>query len=237
MLLVHKVRLNPNNKQRGYFERASGTARFAYNWALAEWQRQYEAGEKPAEAALRKQLNSIKREQYSVNGKKIKLPKVGWINMAESVRFTGQIKSVTVSKIAGRWFAAILVDADALPHNRKNHAVVGVDLGVKALAVMSDGTVVEGAKSHCKNLKKLRYLNKELSRRKRGSKVVIYPRFRPSSKLCSACGSIQDMPLSKRAFICDCGNRIDRDLNAAINIKNYAVSTTACGDDSSGLLP
>jgi putative transposase len=43
--------------------RASGTARFAYNWALAEWRRQYAAGEKPNDTALRRQLNAIKREQ------------------------------------------------------------------------------------------------------------------------------------------------------------------------------
>jgi transposase len=42
------------------------------------------------------------------------------------------------------------------------------------------------------------------------------------------------MPLSKRTISCACGNTIDRDLTAAINIKNYAVSTTACGGDSAG---
>jgi len=38
--------------------------RFAYNWALREWQRQYKAGEKPSEVSLRCQLNALKREQY-----------------------------------------------------------------------------------------------------------------------------------------------------------------------------
>jgi len=70
MLMAHKIALNPNNTQATYFARASGTARFAYNWALAEWQRQYEAWKadnslpKPSQAALRRQLNAIKREQY-----------------------------------------------------------------------------------------------------------------------------------------------------------------------------
>ena len=39
-------------------------SRFAYNWALAEWQRQYEAGEKPNEAALRRQFNAIKPVEF-----------------------------------------------------------------------------------------------------------------------------------------------------------------------------
>ena len=43
MIISHKIRLNPNNKQATYLAKAAGTARFAYNWALAEWQTQYAA--------------------------------------------------------------------------------------------------------------------------------------------------------------------------------------------------
>jgi len=64
IILAHKIRLYPNNKQRTMLAKSCGTARFSYNWALAEWKRQYDAGEKPNEAKLRKQLNSIKKEQY-----------------------------------------------------------------------------------------------------------------------------------------------------------------------------
>ena len=70
MIIAHKIALDPNNAQATYFARAAGTARFAYNWALAEWQRQYAAWKqdnslpKPSQAALRRQLNAIKREQF-----------------------------------------------------------------------------------------------------------------------------------------------------------------------------
>lgn len=70
MLIAHKITLDPNNIQATYFAKAAGTARFAYNWALAEWGRQYEAWKtnngqpKPTQAALRRQLNAIKREQF-----------------------------------------------------------------------------------------------------------------------------------------------------------------------------
>ncbi|MBT9156844.1 MAG: hypothetical protein DDT37_01835 [Firmicutes bacterium] len=70
MLTAHKIALDPNNAQATYFARAAGTARFAYNWALAEWQRQYEACKtdpslpKPSQMALRRQLNGIKGEQF-----------------------------------------------------------------------------------------------------------------------------------------------------------------------------
>lgn len=41
MLRVHKIKLDPNQAQAIYFARACGVARFAYNWALAEWKAQY----------------------------------------------------------------------------------------------------------------------------------------------------------------------------------------------------
>ena len=70
MLIAHRIALDPNNVQATYLARAAGTARFAYNWALAEWKRQYGAWKadnalpKPSQAALRRQLNAIKRERF-----------------------------------------------------------------------------------------------------------------------------------------------------------------------------
>ena len=52
--------------------------------------------------------------------------------------------------------------------------------------------------------------------------VVIADRFFPSSKLCSCCGSIKkDLKLSDRIYKCECGNVIDRDYQAALNLKQY----------------
>jgi putative transposase len=62
--LAHKIRLNPTPEQVTYFKQACGTARFVWNWALAEWNRQYEAGQKPRAAALKKQFNALKYEQF-----------------------------------------------------------------------------------------------------------------------------------------------------------------------------
>ena len=52
--------------------------------------------------------------------------------------------------------------------------------------------------------------------------VIIADRFFPSSKLCSCCGKIKkDLKLSERIYKCECGNIIDRDLQAALNLKKY----------------
>ena len=52
--------------------------------------------------------------------------------------------------------------------------------------------------------------------------VIIADRFFPSSKLCSCCGNIKkDLKLSDRVYKCECGNVIDRDYQAALNLKKY----------------
>lgn len=101
--------------------------------------------------------------------KKIKLPRIGWIRLKERLRFQGQIKSVTISRRASRWYAAISVDITTLPHERKNHGSVGVDLGVKTLATLSNGQYYVGPKAHSVLLKRLRRLSRRLSKKQKSS--------------------------------------------------------------------
>ena len=73
---------------------------------------------------------------------------------------------------------------------------------------------------------------------RRGALVAVADRFFPSSKLCSVCGVVQEeVPLSVRLWTCPrCNTTHDRDLNAAINLAQHAVSSTAaaCGGEGSG---
>ena len=222
MLITHKIALDPNAAQRLYFARAAGTARFAWNWALGEWRRQYQAGGKPTEVSLRRELNVIKREQFPwmfdvtkcavqeavidlgtafraffekrgryprfkrkddrasfcaanevgtirADGKRIKLPVIGWVRITEEVRFTGPLKRATVSCEAGRWFVSLMIDTDDVQLVQHPEQVIGVDLGVSALATLSTGEIIVGPKSHAAALKRLRSANKTLARKRRGS--------------------------------------------------------------------
>ncbi len=379
MLISHKIALNPNNKQATYFSRAAGVARFAYNWALSEWNKQYEAHKldptqtKPSQFLLRRQLNAIKskafpwmldvtknapqmaiiqlglafknffqkradyptfrkkgrddrfsltNDQFAVNGSRIRIPKLGWVRMRETLRFTGKIQSATISRRADRWFASISVETEDNSHLSKaeNQGAVGVDLGISALATLSTGEpAIPGPRPLKHLLKRLKRLSRRLSRKEKGSNnrkkakmalaklharinnirqnalhhlstdltrrfhtigienlnvkgmmknhclsrsiadmgffefrrqleykaewrgvlVVVADRFYPSSKLCSYCGyKNEKLRLSDREWTCDdCHTTLDRDVNAAINLKNYAVSSTvkACGEEGSGL--
>ncbi|MBL1099765.1 RNA-guided endonuclease InsQ/TnpB family protein [Streptomyces coffeae] len=63
-----------------------------------------------------------------------------------------------------------------------------------------------------------------------GRNLVVIDRWFPSSKLCSACGTIRSkMPLTVRTWTCDCGATHDRDVNAAKNILAAGLAVTVCG--------
>ena len=257
--LAHKIELIPTAAQIEYFQKACGVSRFAYNWALANWNSQYkswkEAEEeakkngtinklsKPKEYELRKQFNAIKNEQYpfvkeitkcavqqsikdlgvafvrffkktsnypqfhkkgkhdsfymdntqfKVIGKKIHIPKLGWVKMRENLRFYGKIMSATVSRIADRWFVSIQVDVPfntlkvakklcsenqaAISEGVASYAyatneakVVGIDLGIKTMATLFYSDKIEPSKIDApKPLKrlllKLKRLQRKLSR-------------------------------------------------------------------------
>lgn len=65
MQLTHKIALKPTPTQAAYFCKAAGTARFVWNWALAEWKAQFLAGKKPNAMALKKQFNAVKYQKFS----------------------------------------------------------------------------------------------------------------------------------------------------------------------------
>lgn len=235
MLRAHKIKLDPNQEQLAYFAKASGVARQAYNWALAEWKAQYEAGLKPNESALRKQYNAIKPVEFpwalevtkcapqqaiknagtafknffrrvkegkkgsevgypqfkrkgvhdafrsdngppskgipavQTDGKRIKLPIIGWVRMREEVRFSGCIQSTTVSREGDGWYISVVVETTEQLESVASHGVVGVDLGLKALATLSTGEVVTGPKPHRRLGARLCRLNRSLSRKQKGS--------------------------------------------------------------------
>ncbi|WP_395147495.1 RNA-guided endonuclease InsQ/TnpB family protein [Moraxella atlantae] len=236
----HIIRLDPTDKQATYFAKACGVARLAYNWALAEWQTQYQADKayrddclakgieiditklnKPSQGSLRKQLNATKRtqfpfmlevtkcspqlaimqlgdafkrffkgeakypqfrkkgvndrfslsnDQFRIDQNRIKIPNLGWVKMPENLRHTGKILSAKVFKRGENWFVSIAVKIEAVTnHLPKTGKAVGIDLGITDLAVLSDGTKIQAPKPLKQQLQKLKRLNKQLSRKQKGS--------------------------------------------------------------------
>ena len=90
--------------------------------------------------------------------------------MAEELRFDGKIMSGTVSRVADKWYISIVVEVKKDLTLPKTGKFVGVDLGVKDIAITSDGCKFANPRWIQKSEKKLKRLNRELARRKRASK-------------------------------------------------------------------
>jgi len=246
----------------------------------------------------------ISNDKFGVEETKFWIPKLGWVKGAEELRFKGKITSATIKRKANYWFVVVSVETENTHTACENQAVVGVDLGIKTLATLSDGKVIESASPLRKRLDKLKLLQRWLSRKVKGSSnrrkviqrvskvhyevtclrkdvldklttylcenyqviciedlnvsgmvknhclalsisdmgfgdfrrqleyksvlngntLIFADRWFPSSKMCSSCGAVkEDLTLSDRVYKCNCGLVINRDLNAAINLKNYGL--------------
>ena len=249
---------------------------------------------------------------------KLQVPTIGTVKLKEKgyLPTKAKICSGTISYKAGRYYVSVLVE---IPDNCSSKAQgegIGIDLGVKELAVMSNGSVKPNINKTPRVkflIKKLRREQRRLSRKheskkKRGEKTAAYSaniekqvvkiqrlyqtltnirvdyenkiiaaivkrepsfivlgdlnvkgmmknrhlsraiaaqrffyfrikltvkakqrgievrivdKFYPSSKKCSQCGRIKsDLKLANRIYCCECGLELDRDLNAAINLRN-----------------
>ena len=104
--------------------------------------------------------------------KKIRVPKVGWIRFRDKSNFKGlkKINNITISKSSsGKYFASISAEV-YIPCFEKTNQNVGIDLGLKDFCILNDGTKFENPKFLVANEKRLRLLQKSLSRKNQGSK-------------------------------------------------------------------
>jgi putative transposase len=94
--------------------------------------------------------------------------RVGWVNMAEPLRFDGKVMGGRLSYSGNHWWLSVQVQMDN-PVVISNENIVGVDLGIKYLAVTSDGQVFDNPRPLEKALRKLRRMNRHHARMVKGS--------------------------------------------------------------------
>jgi putative transposase len=252
----------------------------------------------------------------------IQLPRLGRLRLKERgyLPTSGvRILSATISEHGGHWYVSVLVEQEHVV-SPNGGPTVGVDLGIKTLATLSDGTTEPNPRHLRSALKKLKRLQRAVSRKPKGShnrrkaaqrlgtlhrrianqrantlhqltsrlaktkavvviedlnvsgmlknhhlaqavgdvgfyefrrqltykaawygcRVLVASQWEPSSKICSGCGWVDDdLTLADRTFCCEqCGQVLDRDLNAAINMAKLADSSpesqNVCGEESAG---
>ena len=257
-----------------------------------------------------KYLNAV---HFDFENWKVKIPKCGWVKLCYNKPFdlsSCKIGTLTVSRDkCGEYWCSIVVETaeEMKPKAKVSEATaVGVDLGIKDYAILSDGTKLGNPKFFERNQRRLKLLQQRFARTQKGSNrhevmrlkvakqyrkitnsrndflhklstdvvnrfdticlenlnidgmlknhnlakgiqsaswgefvkqlkykaewggknVVFIGRFEPSSKTCSKCGYIKsDLKLSDREWVCPiCGEKHDRDINAAKNIKNMGLN-------------
>jgi putative transposase len=111
--------------------------------------------------------------------KHVQLPRIGVVKTHESTRklarrleqSTARILTATISRRADRWYVSFTVEVQRqVPASNGKPSVVGVDVGVRHLAVLSTGTVIPNPRALEGSLRKLRRLNRQLARRTPGSR-------------------------------------------------------------------
>jgi putative transposase len=112
--------------------------------------------------------DSFKQKDY-----KIWIPRLGFVKCCENLRFDGKINNVTIKCISNVWFAVVNVKIDNITKTIhptcENQTVVGVDLGIKSMAVLSDGSIFDNLNSLKKSLRNLKRQQRSLARKMKGS--------------------------------------------------------------------
>lgn len=126
---------------------------------------QFKSKKNKVQSYTTKQTNG----NIAIEGNKIKFPKLGLVNFAKSKEVEGRILSATIRRNpSGKYFVSLLVETEVnpLPQANKN---VGIDVGLKDFAVLSNGEVYANPKFLRKLEHKLIREQRSLSRRKKGS--------------------------------------------------------------------
>lgn len=105
-----------------------------------------------------------------VRGNHVKLPKLGVVRMAKSQDLEGRILRATVIyRPSGKYFVSISCEVEAAPLPKSTQSI-GIDLGIKSFATLSNGEVIDNPKYLSKYQKQLSRWQRRMSLRKKGSK-------------------------------------------------------------------
>lgn len=117
-----------------------------------------------------KNINSVR---FDFENNRIKIPVIGWIKFYSNRVFDGKVGTVTISKsTTGKYYVSVLID-NGLPEPKKfpiyDSTTVGIDVGIKDFAVLSNGQVFQNPKHLENSEKRLKCLQRRLSRKQKES--------------------------------------------------------------------
>lgn len=140
--------------------------------AFAAFFRRVKSGEAPGfprfKSARRYRSFSVPNTRYKLADGRLDLSRLGKIKIRQDCAVEGKMTNLTVSREIDQWYACITVEFEPVPLP-KSEAKVGIDLGYRYYAVLSDGTFIENPRHYTKLQKKLRRASRRVARRKKGS--------------------------------------------------------------------
>ena len=158
----------------------------------------------------------------------LKLPCIGRVHCMENVysRVAGaRLVRISVSRHAGRWYASLTVEREPRPSNTPRGSTVGVDLGVKNLATLSDGTVIPNPRALNRGMRALRKAQQALSRKVKGSARQEKARERVARLHARVADVRADAIHKATSMIADTyGTVCIEDLNIAGMVKNRSLA-------------
>jgi len=260
-------------------------------------------------------MRSLHYPQFGFSlDKKFNITPFGEIQIVRHREIKEKIKTLTLKREAsGKWFACFAVEETPIIKAPNGKPRVGIDLGLKALATLSDGSKIKNPRLVRKHEERVAFISRQLSKKKKGSMnrrkakrllaikheklgnarrdflhrlshnlvnsysfialedlasqelaernfgkqindaswgklanmlrykaesagcEVVFVNPKDTTRMCCICNNMMDMPLSERTYHCEnCGNHMDRDLNAARNILKRATAgiagSNACED-------
>ncbi len=248
-------------------------------------------------------------QKFRVERNYVFIPKIGEVPWVKHRAIKGKVKHLTITQDGEHWYCSVCVELKVRNKTSdiKQDGIVGIDVGLKTYATLSDGSIVENPRTLKKYQKQLNRAQRRLSKRVKGSKnrdkqrlvvaklhrkvrnvrrdfqhktthsmitkcggfvledlnikgmvknhclarsisdagwyefkrqlryksewaalpFIEIGRFEASSKICCSCGwKDKEQTLADREFECEqCGMSLDRDYNAAINIRNIGLKT------------
>ncbi len=307
-------------KDTGMFSQTSQEIAHRVENGIWRYMKLRKAGNKKAGFPRFRSADRMKSLNYPQFGffleKKLKVNPFGEIPIVRHREVNGKIKTLTLKREAsGKWFACFAVEEPPAIRLANGGSRIGIDLGLRVLATLSNGSKINNPRHIRKHQEKIAFLQRLSNRKKKGGKnrvrakqkvavefeklknvrrdflhklsknlvdsysfialedlasqelaeqnfgkqiydagwgeladmlrykaesagcEIMFVNPKDTTKTCCICGNMADMPLAVRIYDChNCGNHMDRDLNAAYNILKRATAgsaeSNACGDVS-----
>ena len=160
------LRRNKPEWTKGRWANAINTANLRLEVAIKSWLNDKQSNTFPLYKSRKTSIScSFQANVIRLETRKIRIPKIGWIRMQESLRFEGKVVgNATISYDGRRWWISLPVNTGEEPELKQGDKVVGVDVGIKTMAITSDGVEYANPRPLADALSSLRSVNKAIAR-------------------------------------------------------------------------